>query len=250
MESKPMGYENLQWRRKLISDTVAKARGLSIARDLSVDNATIVKKFGASSTVFMTTSEARRGLERTVSHTSTKVSTSAKVAARKIRGGRIRGMKVLAHMNTARWGNMSTADREEATQCPCECGMQNVEHVMSECDYMVDHLDEMVGTVDDALCSEPEAAQNKWMAARNMGEKVAAIVGMETRGVSPDALSEVAAGLKLLVRRAETALRTVNKAGESWPMDSLAVWAPEDGGPQLELQIDMVSVGDQQMEAA
>ena len=34
------------------------------------------------------------------------------------------------------------------------------------------------------------------------------------------------------------------------PMDSLAVWAPEDGGPQLELQIDMMSAGDQQMEAA
>ena len=60
----------------------------------------------------------------------------------------------------------------------------------------------------------------------------------------------MAAGLKLLVRRAEKALRTVNKAGESWPVDSLAVWAPEDGGPQLELQIGMVSVGDQQMEAA
>ena len=55
---------------------------------------------------------------------------------------------------------------------------------------------------------------------------------------------------KLLVRRAETALRTVNKAGESWPVDSLAVWAPDDGGPQMELQIDMMSAGDQQMEAA
>ena len=128
--------------------------------------------------------------------------------------------------------------------------MQNVEHVMSECNYMVDYLDEMVGTVEDALCSEPEAAQNRWMEARNMGEKVAAIVGMETRGVSPEALGEVAAGLKLLVRRAEVALRTVNKAGESWPIDSLAVWAPEDAGPQLELQIDMMSAGDQQMEAA
>ena len=204
----------------------------------------------ALSTAFMTVSGAKRGLVRTVSHTSAKMSTSAKVAARKIRGGKVRGMKVLAHMNTARWGSMSTADREEATQCPCECGMQNVEHVMSECDYMVDYLDEMVGTVDDAVCSEPEAAQNRWMAARNMGEKVAAIVGMEARGVSPEALGEVAAGLKLLVRRAEVALRTVNKAGESWPMGSLAVWAPEDGGPQFELQIDMMSAGDQQMEAA
>ena len=60
-----------------------------------------------------------------------------------------------------------------------------------------------------------------------MGEKVAAIVGTEMRGVSPDAdaLGEVATGLKLLVRRAEEALRTVDKAGESWPvpwiMDSL-----------------------------
>ena len=43
------------------------------------------------------------------------------------------------------------------------------------------------------------------------------------RGVSPDALGEVATSLKLLVRRAEKALRTVDKAGESWPVDSLAI---------------------------
>ena len=47
-------------------------------------------------------------------------------------------MKVLAHMNTARWNNMNTADREEAVQCPCQGGIQNVDHMMSgECDYMV-----------------------------------------------------------------------------------------------------------------
>ena len=66
------------------------------------------------------------------------------------------------------------ADREEATQCPCECGIQNVEHVMSECEYMVVYLDEMIDTVDYALQSEPEAAQIKWLGARNVGEKIAA----------------------------------------------------------------------------
>ena len=60
----------------------------------------------------------------------------------------------------------------------------------------------------------------------------------------------MATSLKLLVRKAEKALRTVNKAGESWPVDSLAVWAPEDGGPQIELQIDMMSAGDQQNDVA
>ena len=44
-----------------------------------------------------------------MSHTSTKVSTGAKLAARKIRGGRFRGMNVLAHMNTAKWNSMNTA---------------------------------------------------------------------------------------------------------------------------------------------
>ena len=39
-----MGYENLQWRRKLISDTVTKAR-----EGLSMDWADRVKKFGTSS---------------------------------------------------------------------------------------------------------------------------------------------------------------------------------------------------------
>jgi hypothetical protein len=242
-ESKSMEYENLQWRRELISDTVAKVRGLSIARGLSIDCTNIVKKFGTSSTVFMTTSEAKRGLERTISHTSTRVSTRAKVAARKIRGGRIRGMKVLAHMNTARWVHMDTADRVKAIQCPCQCGIQNIEHVLTgECEYTAVCLDEMIDTVDCALCSET--------AAQSVEEKVRAIVGMEVRGVSPDALSGVASALRLLVRSTETALRTMNMAGESWPVDSLAVWAPEEDGPQFELHVEVMSVGDQQMEAA
>ena len=82
-----------------------------------------------------------------------------------------------------------------------------------------------------------------------MSEKVAAIVGTQMRGVSPDALGEVATSLKLLVRRAKQALRNVNKADESSPVDSLAVWAPDGGGPQVELQDDMVSPDDQQMAA-
>jgi hypothetical protein len=164
-----MGYENLEWRRELISDTVAKARGLSIARSLSIDCTNVVRGFGTSSTVFMTTSEARRGLERTISHTSTRLITSAKVAARKIRGGRIRGMKVLAHMNTARWGHMGTADREKAIQCPCQCGIQNIEHVLTgEYEYTAVCLDEMIDTVDCALCSETEAVQSGWMAAQSL----------------------------------------------------------------------------------
>ena len=76
------------------------------------------------------------------------------------------------------------------------------------------------------------------------------IVGMEPRGVSPDTLSEVASALKLLVRRAETALRNVNKAGELGPVDSLAVWARSSDVPQMELQIDMVPPGGQQTEPA
>ena len=73
------------------------------------------------------------------------------MAARKIRGGRVRGMQVLVHMNTARLGSTSTAAIEETIQCPCECGMQNIEHVMSDCEYMLDYLFEMVDTIDCRL---------------------------------------------------------------------------------------------------
>ena len=103
---------------------------------------------------------------------------------------------------------------------------------------------------NSALPTEPEAAQRKWLRAHTTRAKVAAIVGTEMRGVSPDTLGEVAASLKLLVRRAEQALRTVNKAGESWPVDSLAVWAPDGDGHQMELQIDVAPLNDQQMALA
>ena len=45
-------------------------------------------------------------------------------------------------------------------------------------------------------------------------------------------------------------IQRMYKAGESWPVDSSAVWAPDGGGPQIELQIDTVSSEDQQMAAA
>ena len=161
-------------------------------------------------------------------------------------------MKVLAYMNTARWGSMGTTDREEAVQCPCEGSTQNVEHVMSECEYMLDYLLKMFETVNSALQTEPEAAQRKWLRAHTMGEKVAATVGTEMGEVSPDTLGEVAAILKLLIRRAEQALRIVNKAGESWPvsLDSLAVWAPDGDGPQMKLRIGVAPPDDQQTAVA
>ena len=59
---------------------------------------------------------------------------------------------MLAHiyMNTARRDSMHTADREEDTQCPCDGGMHTVENVMSECDYVVTYLGEMIDTVSGA----------------------------------------------------------------------------------------------------
>ena len=144
-------------------------------------------------------------------------------------------MKVLAYMNTARWNAMSTADRGEAVRCPCGGGMQHVEHVMSECEYTLPHLDEMIQTVGEALQSEREDAQSSWLRAQNVGEKVAVAVGMDTTQLSPEALREVAVALKLLVRKTERELRMLNTVGESWPVDALEVWAPEGDGPQIEL---------------
>ena len=53
--------------------------------------------------MFMQASVSTRGLEHTLSHTRTKVSTSTKLTAMQVRGSRIKGMLVLAHMNTAKW---------------------------------------------------------------------------------------------------------------------------------------------------
>ena len=75
-------------------------------------------------------------------------------------------------------------------------------------------------------------------------------MGTDMRRVSPDALCEIATGLKLLVKRSEKALRAVNKAGESWPMDSLAVWAPANEELQMGLQSDVMSSDAQQAAAA
>ena len=88
---------------------------------------------------------------------------------------------------------------------------------------MVEHMDEMKVTVGEALQSEPdEAAQRKWLSAENMGERVAAIISMDTRRMSSEVTDVVASGLKLMVSKMEKGLRTINLfqlQGLIWPVD-------------------------------
>ena len=234
-----MMNENLTWRRQIITQGVAKTK-----RHVLLDLDNRIKNFGSGSTVFMSDTVSKRGLERTMSHVSTKVGTGAKVAARKVKGGRIRGMKVLAHMNTAGWGTMSRGEREAAVQCPCGGGMQNVEHIFSECEYMEECVDEMIATVGAAMQSENEEVQKRWLSAEGLAGKVRALVGMETRGVSPEVLVEMGSSLRDMVEKVEDRLCIVNEAGESWPMDILDTWASEGvSEQQIEAQ-SAVGVGE------
>ena len=88
-------------------DTVKKTEKL-----MGKDLVSRIKGSGSASTMRMTVSESRRGLERTLSRTSTRAGTSAKVAVRKIGKVRIRGLKVLAHMHTDKWNTMGRPVRE------------------------------------------------------------------------------------------------------------------------------------------
>ena len=81
-ESRAMLNENLRWRRTLITDSVRKVKEIRFFNPRQR-----VLNFGAGSTAFLSDTESSRGLERTISHIDTKVSTSAKVAARKVKGG-------------------------------------------------------------------------------------------------------------------------------------------------------------------
>ena len=227
-----MGNENLRWRRGLITEIVTKAE----SNHLLSQNQRLLN-FGFGSTMFMQASVSTRGLEHTLSHTRTKVSTSTKLAAREIRGGRIRGMLVLAHNykhNKIKWQRMDSQQRQQATGCGYE--FQDVEHVLSgTCDYMLEWLDDMHGTISGILQSEGESAQQRSLTlmAQNMEEPVAALVNMDVRAVTSDALWEMGLSVKTLIGKVEARLSAVNKASETWPMNC-EMWAPEVVGLQIE----------------
>ena len=100
-------------------------------------------------------------------------------------------------------------------------------------------MDEMKITVGETLQSEPdEAAQRKWLKAENMGQWVTAIISMDTRRMSSEAIDTVASGVKLMVSEMEKGLRSINQfqlQGSIWPMDNMMVWAPDANGSQLEM---------------
>ena len=107
----------------------------------------------------------------------------------------------------------------------------------SECEYMEESLHHMYLTINEMLQSEGESVQQCWLLAQNMEEKVmekvAAIVNMDVRAVTPDALWELGLGVKTLVGTVEARLSAVNTASELWPV-SCEMWAPEVVGPQIE----------------
>ena len=119
----------------------------------------------------------------------------------------------------------------------CACG--HVAHVLANCEYVEDY--EMIAAVGGAMQSEPEETQQRWLRAHNVGEKVSAVVSMEVKGVSPDALREIGLAVKTMVGKAEAKLAAVNEACESWPM-VLELWVPDEVGPQLEA-LDVVLPG-------
>jgi hypothetical protein len=233
-ESKMMFNEGLRWRRSIIMESVRKVRD-----SLFLSNRQRVQNFGAGSTAFMSDPESTRGLVRTISHTDTKVSTSIKVAARKVKGGRIRGMKILAYMNTSRWRHMLAREQEAVIQCSCgydtgEGCIQDVMHVLSGCDHVEDLVTEMVVEVGHSLSSEKEDTQARWLAAEGQKDKVAVLVGMEVKSLSEDALQEVGLSLKTMVSKVEGKLHAMNTADESWPVN-MRTWIPgSDGGQQIE----------------
>ena len=139
---------------------------------------------------------------------------------------------------------MSRGEREAAVQCPCGGGMQNVEHIFSECEYMEEYVDEMIAAVGAAMQSENEEVQRRWLSAEGLAGKVRALVGMETRGVSPEVLDEMGSSLRDMIEKMEARLRIVNEAGESWPMDRLDTWASEGvSEQQIEAQ-NVLGVGE------
>jgi hypothetical protein len=55
------------------------------------------------------------------------------------------------------------------------------------------------------------------------------VVSMDTRKLTGEALHKVGTSLRTLVQRTEGKLRQMNQAGDSWPVDALRVWAPDQG---------------------
>ena len=118
-------------------------------------------------------------------------------------------------------------------ECPCGHEFQDVEHVLSgTCEYMLNWLDDMHGTISGTLQSEGESVQQRWLMAQNMEEAVAALVNMDVRAVTPDALWEMGLSVKTLIGKVEAKLSAVNKASETWPVNC-EMWAPEVVGPQM-----------------
>ena len=122
--------------------------------------------------------------------------------------------------------------------------MQNVDHIFSKCEYMEEYVDEMIAAVGAAMQSENEEVQRRWLSAEGLAGKVRALVGMETRGVSPEVLVEMGSSLRDMVEKVEDRLCIVNEAGESWPMDILDTWASEGvNEQQIEAQ-NVLGVGE------
>ena len=112
-------------------------------------------------------------------------------------------------------------------------------------------MDEMTITMGGTLQSEPETAQRKWLMAQNMGQRVAAIISMEMGRVQAEVVDKVASSLRLMVSKMEKGLRSINQFQlhrSVWPVDNVAVWAPDAGAwPQLEFQEATMSPDTQQM---
>ena len=135
--------------------------------------------------------------------------------------------KPINKTNMCRWEEMGVEQRSEALQCVCGGEIQNGEHLMTECDYIRDYVDEATLSIRDAVRLVEGPVQREWYQASGVGAKLRAALSSDVRGLDGEVLHGMGTSVKKLVRQTEMKLRQMNQAESSWPIDDLRVWAPD-----------------------
>ena len=76
----------------------------------------------------------RTGTHITITHVNSRLQADLKTSLRQLKSGLLPHILIMTHMYENKWYKMSFEDKLSAVMCPCGLGVQDIFHIMNDCE--------------------------------------------------------------------------------------------------------------------
>ena len=167
-------------------------------------------------TAYLMSLKQRAGAIRSVTHTNSTLARNLKVPMRRLKAGLICRMRILRHMFNKHWSRYTFGERADRILCPCGGGVQDVRHLITECEGTKECMREIDIKLLSIARRMGSSCAEKWE-RMDTEQRIAAVLHLTWAGRTSDKQRKLVRDSARVMREALMELEAITaKESDDW----------------------------------